>query len=233
VILAGLLLGGVLAHFFGGSNGPQRPAQTTVAEDTMPAVTPLPSVSPMASPTASPIPTPTSTPTPAKHPAATAKPATPTPAASATPVPSAKPLPSASVALRKLLPVATATPKAIAATSRPVAVATPAPAAPIPAAHPKAAAGDPAASLVRSYLEALAHGDRATASTYLAGGSASETFMSGEAEIESIRSTPGSNSGYQVNADVKSGGVEYYGTFTVVPGPSGLQITDHYWIKPQ
>ncbi len=88
-------------------------------------------------------------------------------------------------------------------------------------------------SLVRSYLEALAHGDRTTASTYLAGGSPSETFMNGEAQIESVRSTPGSNSGYQVTADVKSGGVEYYGTFTVVPGPSGLQITDHYWIKPQ
>jgi hypothetical protein len=135
--------------------------------------------------------------------------------------------------LPHMLAGATATPKAIVATSRPIAVATPIPAAPIPAAHPKAPVGDAPASLVRSYLEALAHGDRATASTYLAGGSASETFMSGDAEIESVRSTPGSNSAYQVNADVKSGGVEYYGTFTVVPGPAGLQITDHYWIKPQ
>lgn len=106
-------------------------------------------------------------------------------------------------------------------------------ATPVPAAPPKAPAGDPAASLVRSYLEALAHGDRATASTYLASGSASETFMSGEAQIESIRSTPQSNSNYLVTADVKSGGVEYYATFTVAPGPGGLQITDHYWIKPQ
>jgi hypothetical protein len=56
--------------------------------------------------------------------------------------------------------------------------------------------------------------------------------MNGEAQIESVRAAPGSNSGYQVTADVKSGGVEYYGTFTVVPGPSGLQITDHYWIRP-
>jgi hypothetical protein len=144
--------------------------------------------------------------------------------------------------------VATATPKTIVATARPVAVATLAPAArpkatsapaappkatSAPAAPPKASAGEPAVSLVRSYLEALARGDRATASAYLAGGSASETFMSGQAQIESIRSTPGSNSGYQVTADVKSGGVEYYGTFTVVPGPSGLHIVDHYWIKPQ
>ena len=126
------------------------------------------------------------------------------------------------------MPIATATRKAIVATSRPIAVATP-----IPAAAPKAPAADPAASVVRSYLNALAHGDRATASTYLAGGSASETFMSGEAQIESIRSTPQGNSSYLVTADVKSGGDEYYATFTVAPGPGGLQITDHYWIKPQ
>jgi hypothetical protein len=129
--------------------------------------------------------------------------------------------------LPRTLPVATATPKAIVPTSTPIAAAKPAPATP-----PKASAGEPAVSLVRSYLEALAHGDRATASTYLGGGNPSETFMNGEAQIESVRSTPGSNSGYQVTADVKSGGVEYYGTFTVVPGPSGLQITDHYWIRP-
>jgi hypothetical protein len=134
--------------------------------------------------------------------------------------------------LPRPLPVATATSKASVATAKPLAPATPAPAAPTPVAHPKAPAGESAASLVRSYLEALAHGDRSSASTYLAGGSPSETFMNGEAQIESVRAAPGSNSGYQVTADVKSGGVEYYGTFTVVPGPSGLQITDHYWIRP-
>jgi hypothetical protein len=126
-----------------------------------------------------------------------------------------------------MLPHVAATSKASVATSRPIAVVTPAPAAP-----PKAQVDEPAVSLVRSYLEALAHGDRATASTYLAGGSPSETFMNGGAQIVSIRSTPGSNSGYQVTADVKSGGVEYYGTFTVATAPSGLEIVDHYWIKP-
>jgi hypothetical protein len=95
------------------------------------------------------------------------------------------------------------------------------------------AVSDPAASLVRSYLEALARGDRATASTYLANGTVSETFLNGETQIESVRSTPQSNSNYLVTADVKSGGVEYYATFTVAPGPGGLQITDHYYIKPQ
>lgn len=150
-----------------------------------------------------------------------------------TPTPSAAPAPSVTPT-RAPAPIATATRKAIVATARPIAVATPVPAAPPKAlAPPKAPAADPAASVVRSYLEALARGDRAAASTYLAGGSASETFMSGEAQIESIRSTPQGNSNYLVTADVKSAGVEYYATFTVAPGPGGLQITDHYYIKPQ
>jgi outer membrane biosynthesis protein TonB len=223
VILAGLLLGGVLAHFFGGSNAPQRLAQSPLAQASVPPVTPLPSAPSMASATPSPMVTPTPTPPPAQSPAPTKKPAklTPTPTPSAAPAPSATPT-------RAPAPVATATRTAIVATTRPIAAATS-----IPAAPPKAPAADPAASLVRSYLEALARGDRATASTYLASGSASETFMSGEAQIESIRSTPQSNSNYLVTADVKSGGVEYYATFTVAPGPGGLQITDHYYIKPQ
>jgi outer membrane biosynthesis protein TonB len=223
VILAGLLLGGVLAHFFGGSNAPQRLAQSPLEQASVPPVTPLPSAPSMASATPSPMVTPTPTPPPAQSPAPTKKPAklTPTPTPSAAPAPSATPT-------RAPAPVATATRTAIVATTRPIAAATS-----IPAAPPKAPAADPAASLVRSYLEALARGDRATASTYLASGSASETFMSGEAQIESIRSTPQSNSNYLVTADVKSGGVEYYATFTVAPGPGGLQITDHYYIKPQ
>jgi hypothetical protein len=89
-----------------------------------------------------------------------------------------------------------------------------------------------ASSVVRSYLGALARGDRATAESYLAQGSPSETFMSGEAQIESVRSEP-SAAGYKVTADVKTISGEYYETFTLAPGPGGLQITDHYWIKPQ
>ncbi|MGA8661164.1 MAG: hypothetical protein WB644_02555 [Candidatus Cybelea sp.] len=223
MILAGLLLGGVLAHFFGGSNGPQRPAQAPLAEASVPPVTPPPSS--MASATPSPMATPTPTPPPSESPAPTKKPGKPAPTPASTP--SAAPVASAT-STPAPAPTATATRKPVVATARPIAVATP-----VPAASPKAPAADPAASLVRSYLEALARGDRATASTYLASGSASETFMSGESQIESIRSTPQSNSNYLVTADVKSGGVEYYATFTVAPGPGGLQITDHYYIKPQ
>ena len=225
MILAGLLLGGVLAHFFGGSNPTERPAQTALVEASLPPVTPVPSAPSMpsatSSPTAASTASPTPTPPPTQSPAPTKKAAKPTPTPTAAPIPSATPT-------RAPAPIATATRKPVVATSRPIAVATPAPVAP-----PKAAASDPAGSLVRSYLQALARGDRATAGTYLANGSASETFMNGEAQIESIRSSPQSNSSYLVTADVKSGRVEYYATFTVAPGPGGLQITDHYWIKPQ
>jgi hypothetical protein len=86
---------------------------------------------------------------------------------------------------------------------------------------------------VRSYLQALARGDRATASNYLAHGSPSETFMNGDSQIESIRSTPLGESRYSVAADVRAAGSEYYVTFTLEPGPGGLQISAHYWIKPQ
>jgi hypothetical protein len=57
--------------------------------------------------------------------------------------------------------------------------------------------------------------------------------MNGESQIESIRSAPLSGSQYRVTADVKASSGEYFETFTVAPGPGGLQIVDHYWIKPQ
>ncbi|MBV8489362.1 MAG: hypothetical protein JO199_02440 [Candidatus Eremiobacteraeota bacterium] len=38
---------------------------------------------------------------------------------------------------------------------------------------------------------------------------------------------------YKVTADVTTSNGEYYITFTVAPGPGGLQITDHYAIKTQ
>ncbi len=91
----------------------------------------------------------------------------------------------------------------------------------------------PAAALVRSYLEALARGDRAAAATYLAQGTPTETFMNPQARIESIRSASTGPQQYQVTADVQTAGGEYYVTFKVGQGPDGLQITDHYSIKPQ
>jgi hypothetical protein len=100
--------------------------------------------------------------------------------------------------------------------------------------HTAAPSGDTqAAAVVRSYLNALARGDRATATSYLAHGTPTETFMSSGAHIASIRSATAGAQQYTVTADVQTSTGEYYTTFTVIQGPIGLQITDHYTIKPQ
>jgi hypothetical protein len=57
--------------------------------------------------------------------------------------------------------------------------------------------------------------------------------MNGSAKIESIRSENAGAQAYRVTADVLTTSGEYYETFTVEDGPSGLQITEHYAIKPQ
>jgi outer membrane biosynthesis protein TonB len=236
VIFAGLLLGGLLAHFFGGPRTPMT-APTAMARAS---ITPLPSptVAPSASPPLafSPSPrTPHPSPSPAARPAH--KPAaTPTPIAQ-TPAPTAKPKvhpsPSASAMAEitpaplrpaPLRPAATASPPAHVATR---AVATPTPAV-------VAATGvDQATGVVRSYLGALARGDRTAAAGYLAHGAPNENFMDSSAHIESIRSASNGGQQYTVTADVQTSSGEYYITFTVAPGPGGMQITDHYSIKPQ
>ncbi len=86
---------------------------------------------------------------------------------------------------------------------------------------------------MRSYLEALQHGERATAASYLARGTPSETFMNAESRIESISSANVGPQQYRVGADVQTSTGEYFITFTVEQGPSGLQIIDHSSIKPQ
>lgn len=91
---------------------------------------------------------------------------------------------------------------------------------------------DQAATIVRSYLGALARGDRATATSYLAHGLPSEGFMDANSRILSVRSES-SASPYKVSADVQTSTGEYYITFTLQQGTGGLQIIDHYAIKPQ
>jgi hypothetical protein len=95
------------------------------------------------------------------------------------------------------------------------------------------AGDDRATSVVRAYLDALAHGDRTAAASYLATGTPSETFMNTDSRIESIRSSNVGPQEYRVTADVQTGSGEYYITFTVEQNPSGFEITDHYSIKPQ
>jgi len=56
--------------------------------------------------------------------------------------------------------------------------------------------------------------------------------MNSGARIASIRTAAGGAQQYTVTADVQTSSGEYYTTFTVEQGPIGLQITDHYTIKP-
>jgi hypothetical protein len=117
---------------------------------------------------------------------------------------------------------------------RPTSTPALATATPIHTAPAVAQAGDDrAAAVVRAYLKALARGDRGAAAAYLARGNPTEGFMGTSARIESIHSASVGAAQYKVTADVQTDTGEYYVTFTLEPGPTGLQITDHYAIKPQ
>jgi hypothetical protein len=242
VILAGLLLGGALAHFFGPKGTPRRLATSLAA---IPSPLPTPARLYTARPALKPLPT--------RSAASTARPSA-TPSATATSKPTVTPKPSPAPArAAKLIATASASPLPTASHSRsaaPVAAAPPTPQpvasaavvthavahvkpAPTPPTAAIAPEGDQASTVVRSYLNALARGDRTTAATYLARGVPTETFMSNGSHIESIRSASIGHEQYQVTADVQTNSGEYYITFTVQQGPGGAQIADHYWIKPQ
>lgn len=220
VIFAGLLLGGVLAKFLGGapsSKATPPPTTFTIAPDR--------SAAPIAMATraASPAPTPT------MAPRASAKPSA-KPSPEATPKATAKPAPSPSARVVYVTPAPrrpTAEPEATPTPATPVVAA-----AATPAPNYVSSGTDQAVSIVRSYLGALARGDRATATTYLAHGLPSEGFMDASSRIVSIR-PEAAGSQYKVSADVQTTTGEYYITFTLQQGTGGLQITDHYAIKPQ
>lgn len=234
VILAGLLMGGVLAHFFGGSKSAPQAAPTVVAASLpSPAATPAPiPTTPM--PKITPAPSPSASPSPTPSPAASTTPKRVLAAAHATAAP-----PSKSPAITKACLHCTLKPKPTPSIppplskTQPVASKTIAAAA-APATHsPSVSSDDRAGAIVRSYLEALAHGDRSGASSYLASGTPNETFMTPDSHIESIRSSSVGPQQYRVTADVQTASGEYYVTFTVEQSPGGLSITDHFSIKTQ
>jgi hypothetical protein len=241
VILAGLLLGGVIAHFFGGSKLQQKQPFNPVAivtpppsmqpEETIAPPTPLPSLTPVASPT----PIPSATPLPSTTPSASPSPVI---SPSATPLkrPLATPSPLAThVAVARAIVTPAHIPPHPVRPHRPrstiVARVTPAPTA--TPAQTVLTAGDQATTVVRSYLAAMTQGDKEAASAYLATGQPTESFLNSSTAVQSVRSEALSGARYRVTADMRSGGTEYYETFTVESGPGGLQITDRYWIKPQ
>jgi hypothetical protein len=235
VVFAGLLLGALLAHFFGGGPGKQS-SGTTVAQSTPLLVTPVPTEQPLLNPRSSPSPavSPThkasSMPSPTVAPSAspsTSPQASKSPKASPTPTTRAvlSPHPASSAIAHQ---IAEAAPQPDRVTSRPTVepaattAATPSPAAPD--------GSERAAGVVRSYLLAMANGNRALATTYLASGTPGEVFMDSSAHIVSLKSTA-SGTGYHVAAEVQTAAGAYAVTFSVEPGTSGLQITDHYAIK--
>lgn len=221
VILAGLLLGGVLAHFFGRPKGaPQAPAAVAALPSL--AATPAPILTTPAAATPAPTPSATSTPLLSPTPART-PPVRPAPAKTVH-------VRTAAIVTATQMPSATPPASTAKASPMPKAIAVAAAAA----SMPPAATGDQrATTVVRSYLEALARGDRTAAASYLAHGLPSETFMNSDSHIESIRSASVGPQEYRVTADVQTVNGEYYVTFTVESGPAGLEITDHYSIRPQ
>ena len=235
VIFAGLLLGGVLAKFFGAASSPKAtppPATFTISPESSTAplamatrATPRPIPTPTLSATAKPSAKPSEGPS-ASPSASTGPTAKPSPKSTPKPAPSPSPR------------VVYVTPAPHRPTAAPNDVFTPSAATPViaaaatPAPNYVAAGSDQAASIVRSYLGALARGDRATATSYLAHGLPSEGFMDANSRIVSIRNET-TGSPYKISADVQTSSGEYYITFTLQQGTGGLQIVDHYAIKPQ
>lgn len=84
---------------------------------------------------------------------------------------------------------------------------------------------------MRAYINDLVRGDRNGASGYLATGSPTETFIDSNSKVQSVHADATGRGTYKVGADIETSTGEYYITFTVAPGPAGLQIQDHFAIK--
>jgi hypothetical protein len=232
VVFAGLLLGGLLAHFFSGKGG-----KSTALVIATPSV--RPEVTATFAPAATPTPRATESPSPNPSASVSASP-------SATPrvTPSLTPSPTNT----QVANVATETPRPVASnSSAPVLIITPAPqrsepptptVAPSPTetqeppVEPGVGGSARATAVVRAYLGALSRGDQSSATSYLASGLPNETFMPG-AKITSLRTTPVDGGKYRVAADIATSSGEYFETFTLEPGPQGLMIVEHTAIKPQ
>jgi hypothetical protein len=90
---------------------------------------------------------------------------------------------------------------------------------------------DTATNIVRAYIRDISRGDRSGAAAYLATGTPNESFLDSTARITSVRTDNAGNGTYKSGAEVQTSTGNYYITFTIAPGPAGLQITDHFAIK--
>jgi hypothetical protein len=249
VILAGLVLGGLLAHFF----GRPRPTATPVP---LANVTPLVEETPQATETPLPVPT-LATSSPRPMPSVGPTGTSPRPSASigsgsSAPLgfPIVPPASSGPLAVNGNAPTSSplGAPPARRAPTVPGAPANspaeaPQPAASAPAAAPAAPAApapssgassdqSAAEATVRSYIEALERGDTTSAEMLLAGGRPTEaSFLDPSARILSISAHPHDDGTYRVEADVRTDSGEYFLTFTLDRGPAGFYIAEHSAIK--
>jgi hypothetical protein len=234
VILGGLLLGKLLTQVFGAGAPVQTPSPR-------PSFTPLPEATATFAPTFTPTPIGTpqaATPTPAPSAAATEAPksaaspkvnATPAVASSPSAAPGASPAVVKHVAKSTPPPVIFVTPGAGRPTLAPAAQASVAAAAtPTPVLITGENSADHATAIVRAYVNALARGDSATATGYLASGLPSENFINPDVSVEITElHASASGSGYAVNAQIVTSKGTYLASFTLKNGPYGMQITDH------
>jgi len=224
VVFAGLLLGGVLAKFFGSGGAPAPSPQPTFTPLPTEANTPTFAPARVAAASPSPMPSPSLTPYATPTPRATA---TPVATATASATPTNRPTPTAAPSANETeTPTAaqTATPAAKPTrevTPRPTPVSTPS-----PALITGPATADHAVAIVRSYLNALANGESSFATGYLQSGLPTEDFMKG-GRVTNVQATPNADGSFFVTAQMTAPGGVYTENFRVVNGPQGLQITDH------
>jgi hypothetical protein len=203
VIIAGLGIGALLSAF--AARHVPAPAKSSAPLVVMHTPTPIAAVT-QAQVTA----TPSATPTPASTPKQTTTPkSTPTATPAQTEKPKASPTPTAALTVAK-----TATPSP-SPTSTPTR--TPAPTV-APTAAAVAVQSSPAQALVRKFLEAVAHGDDATAYGTLGGAGTplgEAQFLDPTMRITSMTAGHAPGGGTNVQVEFRTSRGEYFGTFVV------------------
>ncbi len=228
VIVAGLGIGALVSAF------QNRAAVPDLGPTSIPAVTPVPQPSAPAPvitlPPTAPPPVPTLTPKPA-------------PTHSPKPKPSHTPAAAPTQAGASPSPAHSAVPLTLAS-AKPVLAASPEPPAvhpaPVPTRPAVAAAvpGEPAAAVVRRYLDDLIAGDEAGAYAALGGTRSDrsldlkeEAFLTKDARITSVHVNGTDATGSTVDAEITTGRGSYVASFHVTTGPNGSIINQHDYIK--
>ncbi len=92
---------------------------------------------------------------------------------------------------------------------------------------------DHATAIALAYIGAVARGEQSIATSYLQSGLPNEPFAGMRATPSDVRAARDADGRFKIAAEIATSSGRYYETFTIVAGPSGLQIADHYTIKVQ